>query len=133
MATETEQKPSLPPKPTVSYMETPDVAIAQAVTKLTDPSANANDRSIQMLSALREDDVARLALLITIGEDQKVGCPWLKDYAHTELRLACSVMQKRGGIRSEQVVEVAKQPPMMADGGGFFGGIKRRFGGGGMR
>jgi hypothetical protein len=108
----------LPPKPTSQYMDSPDIAIAQAIQKLTD-----RELSIEMLSCIEESDVPRLNLLLSIGQDSSLKVQFVEEYAHRELRLMCSTKQKKhAGIRSEQIVEVAKQPPMMAQqDGGFLG------------
>ena len=67
-----------------------------------------------MLGNLDNDnDVARLALLINIGNDVDLGIEWLKDYAYTELALTNSLRTKIGGIRSEHLVKITKNPDMV--------------------
>src|SRR3990172_12700258 len=94
----------MPPKPTVEYRDNPEQAIAEAVKKLTSYL-----EGLEMLSCIEENDVPRLALMLSIGQDDALQVKWLEKYAYTELKLMCSTKQKKGGIRSVQVVEVAKQ------------------------
>lgn len=107
---------------TSTQMETPDRSVAKAIDSLTDKGT-----SLPMMSNLSENDVPRLAVMLTIGNDPDMNATFLRDLAHQELALMCSVVMKRAGVRSEQVVEVAKAPPMLADtGGGIMDKIRGR-------
>ncbi|RLG01273.1 MAG: hypothetical protein DRN49_01640 [Thaumarchaeota archaeon] len=87
-----------PKKPEFEAFISPDYAVAKAVQKLTE------DEAIEMLSHIKERDIPRLALLLSIAEDFKLD--WLKCYVYHELKLSCSIK----GRRAEQIVKVAKAP-----------------------
>jgi hypothetical protein len=91
-------------------MQSPDLAVAKAIDGLT-----AKGLTLEMLSNLSENDVPRLSVMLTVGQDPDMDAGFLTQLAYNELALMCSVVMKRGGIRSEQIVEVAKTPPMMMD------------------
>jgi hypothetical protein len=104
-----EQMSNLPPKPQSSVQETPDIAIAKTISKLT-----SKDVTIEMLGNIDNyDDVMRLGLFISMGTDSDLKVDWLKDFAYTELALTDSLRTKAGGIRSEHLVKITKAPDMI--------------------
>lgn len=113
------RKPSLI---TSLQMESPDLAVAKAIDSLT-----AKGLTLEMLSNIDENDVPRLATLLTIGHDPDMDAGFLQALAYNELALMCSVRNKKAGKRSEQVVEIAKAPPMMVENEGIMGKIRGRF------
>jgi hypothetical protein len=115
----------LPPPPTTIIQETPDIALANTITKMT-----GKGETIEMLGNLDNDnDVQRLALLISMGTDSDLEVNWLRDYAYTELALTDSLRTKSGGIRSEHLVKITKNPDMMMNqqGEGIINRIRGRF------
>jgi hypothetical protein len=106
----------LPPKPSYGILETPDLAKARAVDKLTD-----GGEPTEMLSTISGDDVPRLNFLLTLGHDEDLDFDLPAILAHNELRLQCSVPAKKSGIRSEQITEIVKDQPPIMDSQGFFG------------
>jgi hypothetical protein len=89
----------------------------------------AKGESIEMLGNLdNNDDVQRLALLISMGTDKDLEVEWLREYAYTELALTDSVRTKAGGIRSEHLVKITKNPDMtMPENEGIISRIRGRF------
>ena len=125
------QKP-LPPRPMVTYQSTPDVAVANTIGKMSE-HGHEDGKVLEMLSTISLEDVSRLSLFLTMGQDRDIGAAWLARFAYTELALSNSVPAKLGGIRSEQFVQITKSPDMMMQNDGFFGKIRNRLGGGGNR
>jgi hypothetical protein len=125
MSQEVKSDRKRPKKSLISQRQltTPDKSIADAIKFLTD-----NGITLEMLSNISENDVPRLAVMITVGKDEDLEADFLTDLARAELALMCSVVMKKGGIRSEQIKEITKAPPMMMDGGaGFLDRMRSRF------
>lgn len=114
----------LPPQPIVQYAQTPDTAKADTIGKMTTKDA------IEQLGNIDSDnDVQRLAFLISIGEDLDIGMPFTKQIAFTELALTNSLRTKQGGIRSEHLVRITKEPDMMnGQNEGIIQRIRSKFG-----
>jgi len=102
----------LPPKPQSQYLDTQEVAIARTIQNL---NAHGSDRGkiLEMTSTIDASDVPRLALMLSMAQDQDLELSWLWAYCYSELALSKSVPAKRGGICSEQMVEVSKAPQLM--------------------
>lgn len=100
------KKQDLPQRATPTILETPDVALAKTIGKMT-----SKDTVLEMLGNIENyGDVQRLAFFINMGSDEDLNISWLKDYAYTELALSNSLRTKTGGIRSEQLVRITKNP-----------------------
>jgi len=115
-------EPELPPKPIVEYGEDIETATSKTMQIMTD------EQKIKMLSSIRENDVARIATLLTIGGDIEADIDFIKTYAYTELALSNSVMFKQGGIRSEQILKMIKQPELLVGNeNGIINNIRSKF------
>ena len=93
-----------------SQLQTPDLAVAKGIDSLTTKGL-----TIEMLSNISENDVPRLAVMLTLGQDPDFDAHFLTQLGYNELALMCSVTMKRGGIRSEQLKEILVSPPVIAD------------------
>lgn len=122
--TEEQPKPKKRSIMTTTQMVDPNVSVAKAIDSLTEKNLK-----VEMLSNISENDVPRLAVAITAGQDEDLDAWFLDSYAHNELALMCSVVMKRGGIRSEQITEISKAPPLLTgESEGFFAKVKNRLG-----
>lgn len=92
-------------KPKFETMQTHDLAVAQAIAKLTSKDV------IELLANIDRRDIPRLALLLSIADDFKLS--WLKTYIISELALTCSIE----GRRAEQIVTVSRQPDIVPETG----------------
>lgn len=121
----TEIKRKLPRNPSniVEYGEDMETATANAIMKMT------SEKNLKMLSSIRESDIQRINLLLTLGSDGFANITFLKRYAYNELALSDSVMYKTGGIRSEQLTKIVKAPDLMSDvnGNGIMQNLRNKF------
>jgi len=110
-----------------------EIARAHTISRMTETE----EKILEMLSTISEDDVQRLGLLLSISDDKELNLGnneespennFLHDYVYHELKLNNSVPYKHGGIRSEQLIRIVEQK-IIPDSSGLFNSIKSRFGG----
>lgn len=104
-----------PEKPLYKTLQTPDMAVASAIHKLTDP------KTIEFLANIDKREITRYSLLLSIANDFKL--EWLKTFVVSELKLTCSI----DGIRAEQLVNITRQPDIIAQDTGILGKIRGKF------
>jgi hypothetical protein len=121
-----------PPNLEEKYLENCEIAKAKAIISLT----NTRNETLEMLSMIDSNDVPRLGLLLSISDDRELNLDdvdkngniignFLHDYCYHELRLNNSVVSKKGGIRSEQLIIISKSPEIN-ESQGLFSKIRNR-------
>lgn len=117
------------------FIENCEIAKAKGIKELS----NTTRETLEMLSSIGDDDVQRLGLLLSIADDKELNLDndyfdkdgtkgnFLHDYVYHELKLNNSKIIKRGGIRSEQFIQILKTE-ILADtnNNSVFGKIKNR-------
>lgn len=103
-----------PPKPEFKTLQTPDMAVASAIDKLTDP------RTVEFLANIDKRDISRYSLLLSIADDFEL--EWLKTFVISELKLTCSIE----GKRAEQLVAITRQPDILAQDTGVLSKIRSK-------
>lgn len=101
-----------PEKPVYATLQTPDMAVASAIEKLTNPE------TIQFLANIEKREIARYSLLLSIAQDFEL--TWLKTFVISELKLTCSIK----GKRAEQLVAITRQPEIFAQDTGILSKIR---------
>jgi 2-oxo-4-hydroxy-4-carboxy--5-ureidoimidazoline (OHCU) decarboxylase len=97
----------IPDVPRFGQFMTPDSSVAEAITKMTSDE----EQAIAVLSNLDENDVTRLSALTTIYVDFNI--KWLKTMVLSEETLRAAIK----GLRSNQLTEIARAPPIVGDSG----------------
>mgnify|MGYP001109811415 CR=1 FL=1 len=105
---------SKPEAPKFATLQTPDMAVASAIDKLT------SEEKIMFLANIDRNEIPRFSLLLSIAEDFKLS--WLKTYVYSELKLTCSIK----GRRADQLENITKQPEIMTQDGGIINKVGRR-------
>lgn len=90
-----------------------NTAVANAIAQLTSEQRQA----VLVLANIGQNDPSRFGLVESIAADMKLS--WLDTWVKTTLTLTAAVK----GLRSNQIVEITRQPSIMTD-MGFFGKAK---------
>lgn len=133
----------LPPKPNMEksnngnnddtdFILTAEIAKAKGVIAMT----NTTEPYLEMLSTISDNDVSRLSILLSIADDKDLNLGnnekgfekdnFLHNFVYHELKLNNSVPVKKGGIRSQQLLELLKEH-LIETKEGVFSKLKSRF------